>query len=215
MNFYTIGYRNKCDAFCTHLSNMTWLENKLKLTLKISFIQGIMTVAAWALFVKHPRAQGEWYNQNPSKWCSQNPSDSRVCLHHLAWALWCFTNNAQAARSVFPFKHETRDLSIPMKIVPHSSRWTWRRGYLVHGNLYIRGINWPAGFDIHAFNSYVTHGLCLVSMSCRKWRMVSSVTTATTCDKILIFFKRAFFLITLPSFCWKGIRVPTHDALRK
>ena len=70
MNFYTIGYWTKCDIFFTHLSSMTWLENKLKLTLKLSFIQGILTVAAWALFVKHPRAQGEW--------CSQNPSEARV-----------------------------------------------------------------------------------------------------------------------------------------
>ena len=63
--------------------------------------------------------------------------------------------------------------------MPHSSRWTCRRRHLVHGkplsivtpsvlnNCKIRGINWPAGFDICAF-----------PMSCRKWRLVWSINFA-------------------------------------
>ena len=77
--------------------------------------------------------------------------------------------------------------------VPHSSHWTWRRGHVVAGNLLsivtpsvfkqlqshrwyqIRDINWPAGIDIQVFNPFVTHGLCLVPMGCREWRLVLSV----------------------------------------
>ena len=76
------------------------------------------------------------------------------------------------------------------KFLPHSSHWTWLPGHFVTGNLLsivtpsvlewlqshgwyqIRDTNWLAGFDIHAFNSYVTHGLCLVPMSCCEWRLV-------------------------------------------
>ena len=49
---------------------------------------------------------------------------------------------------------------------------------LSHGLYQIRDINWTAGFDIHPFNPYVTHGLCLVPMSCREWRLVWSVNFA-------------------------------------
>ena len=40
------------------------------------------------------------------------------------------------------------------------------------------GINCPAEFDMHAFNPYVTHGLCFVPMSFREWRWVWSVNFA-------------------------------------
>ena len=40
------------------------------------------------------------------------------------------------------------------------------------------GINWPAWFDIHAFNPYVAHGLYWVAMSCRKWHLVWIVNFA-------------------------------------
>ena len=49
---------------------------------------------------------------------------------------------------------------------------------LSHGWYQIRDIKWTAGFDIHAFNPYITHGLCLVPMSCREWRLVWSVNFA-------------------------------------
>ena len=59
---------------------------------------------------------------------------------------------------------------------PQLSRWTWRRGHLVHGNhlsvitpsalkslqslgwYWIRGINWTSEFDFCDFNPYVPHG---------------------------------------------------------
>ena len=55
--------------------------------------------------------------------------------NHSPWARGCFTNNAQTARLLFPLWHETRKFSVfSLKIVPHSSRWTWRRGHVVQGN---------------------------------------------------------------------------------
>ena len=45
-----------------------------------------------------------------------------------------------------------------------------------------KDIDWAAGFDIHAFDPYVTQGLCLVPMNCREWRLVCSVSFALHVD---------------------------------
>ena len=108
-----------------------------------------MTGTARALFVKHPGAQSEWCSKNLSK------------------ALMPRVLHKQRPSKPIIITIITRNLSRPS--------CSWKSIELCHLWYYIRGINWPAGFDICAFNPCVPHSLCLVPMSCCKWRLVWSV----------------------------------------
>ena len=60
---------------------------------------GMITGAARALYVKHPKAQGERYSQNPGEFGH----------NHSPLARGWFIDNAQAARSLFPYNTKLAD----------------------------------------------------------------------------------------------------------
>ena len=86
----------------------------------IKCIKRKMAGARRVLFVKHPRVQGNDGVKIRAKqgfWC-----------YHSPWTRGCFTNNAQAARSLFPLEHETSKLPIfSLQVMRYRSGWTATR----------------------------------------------------------------------------------------
>ena len=60
------------------------------------------------------------------------PKGSGGMMQSKPWACGCFTNDAQAARSLFPLKQQTHKFSIfSLKIMPHNSCGILNRGHFV------------------------------------------------------------------------------------